>query len=155
MYRKSRYTDGLSSVGLFVSRAALVTNLLGIGRLKFKDYEVANIQPLISSSPLFSPLNKKLGSRNLARVIGVTELALGLMIGLHPVAPKVSAIGGVGAIGMFLTTLSFLATTPEAREEGQGMLTPSITGQFLLKDGVLLGASIVATAESLRSLQRR
>lgn len=155
MYRKSRFTDGLSSVGLSVSRAALVTNLLGIGRLKFKDYEVANIQPLILSSPLFSPLNKKLGARNLARVIGVTELALGLMIGLHPVAPKVSAIGGVGAIGMFLTTLSFLATTPEARQEGQGMLTPSITGQFLLKDGVLLGASIVATAESLRSLQRR
>jgi uncharacterized membrane protein YkgB len=33
-----------------------VANLLWIGALKFQDYEVENIKPLLTSSPLFSRL---------------------------------------------------------------------------------------------------
>ena len=56
---------------------------------------------------------------------------------------------------MFLTALSFLATTPGAWQEGQRMPSPSITGQFLLKDSVFLGASLLTAAESLRAARRR
>jgi len=48
-------------MGTSVLRSALVTNLVWIGALKFEDYEVENIRPLVSSSPLFSPVLKKLG----------------------------------------------------------------------------------------------
>jgi uncharacterized membrane protein YkgB len=154
---RARHTpaDGLASAGFSVLRSALVVNLLWIGALKFKRYEVDNIEPLVASSPLFSRLHRKLGAPRLARLIGVTEMTLGSLIAAEPLAPKASAVGSFGAAGMFLTTLSFLATTPQARQEGQRMWTPSITGQFLLKDGVLLGASLLTAAESLRAARRR
>jgi uncharacterized membrane protein YkgB len=61
-------------------RSGLATNLLWIGTLKFKQYEVENIDPLLRSGPLFSRLREKLGARRLARVIGIAEIALGSLI---------------------------------------------------------------------------
>jgi uncharacterized membrane protein YkgB len=52
---------------------------------------------------------------------------------------------------MMLGTLSFLATTPEAWQEGQGVPQLSMLGEALLKDGVLLGAAILTAAESLQA----
>lgn len=146
--------DDLASVGSSVLRSGLATNLLWIGALKFKQYEVENIDPLVRSSPLFSRLREKLGARRLARVIGIAEIAVGSLIAAKPVAPKASAAASLGAVGMFLTTLSFLVTTPEARQEGEGMLAPSPVGQFLLKDTVLLAAALLTAAESLRAARR-
>ncbi|WBB69155.1 DUF417 family protein [Micromonospora sp. WMMD812] len=143
--------DDLASVGFSVLRGALATNILWIGALKFKQYEVENDEPLVTSSPLFSRLRAKLGAQKLNRLIGVTEITLGSLIAAKPLAPRASAIGSFGAIGMFLTTLSFLTTTPEARQEGQGLLSLSQLGQFLLKDTVLLGAALLTAVESLRA----
>lgn len=144
--------DDLASVGSSVLRSGLATNLLWIGTLKFKQYEVETIDPLLRSSPLFSRLREKLGARRLARVIGIAEIAVGSLIAAKPVAPKAAA--SLGAVGMFLTTLSFLVTTPEARQEGEGMLVPSPVGQFLFKDTVLLAAALLTAAESLRAARR-
>ncbi|MFC3499784.1 YkgB family protein [Micromonospora krabiensis] len=143
--------DELASVGFSVLRYALATNILWIGALKFKPYEVENDEPLVSSSPLFSRLHAKLGKQRLNRLIGVTEIGVGSLIAAKPLAPRASAIGSFGAIGMFLTTLSFLATTPEARQQGEGILSLSQLGQFLLKDAVLLGAAVLTAGESLRA----
>ncbi|MGC5022775.1 YkgB family protein [Micromonospora sp. DT47] len=145
----------LASVGFLVLRSALATNILWIGALKFKQYEVENIEPLVTSSPLFSRFREKLGGQKLNRLIGVTEITVGSLIAAKPLAPRASAIGSFGAVGMFLTTLSFLATTPGTRQEGQGMLSLSLLGQFLLKDTVLLGASLLTAAESLRAARPR
>lgn len=146
-------TDNLARVGFSVLRSALATNILWIGALKFKQYEVDNTEPLVTSSPLFSSLRVKLGAQRLARLIGVTEMAVGTLIAVKPLAPRASAVGSLGAVGMFLTTLSFLATTPDARQEGQGRLSLSMAGQFLLKDSVFLGASLLTAAESLRAVR--
>lgn len=146
--------QALQSGGALTLRYALVTNLVWIGRLKFEDYEVENIHPLVSSSPLFSPVLKRLDEKRVARLVGVSEIVLGSMIAAQPFAARVSVIGGLGAIGMFATTLSFLVTTPGVRQEGHGRSKLSMVGQFLLKDGVFLGASVLATAESLRAAQR-
>ena len=73
------------------------------------------------------------------------------MIAAKPLAPRVSAAGSLGAVGMFLTTLSFLATTPELWQERQRTPKLSLAGQFVVKDIVLLGASVLTAAESLRA----
>ncbi|MER7439985.1 YkgB family protein [Micromonospora avicenniae] len=143
--------DDLASVGFTIVRCGLATNILWIGALKFKQYEVQNDEPLVTSSPLFSRLRQKLGAQKLNRLIGITEITVGSLIAAKPFAPRASAIGSLGAAGMFLTTLSFLFTTPEAREEGQGIFSISQLGQFLLKDTVLLGAALLTAAESLRA----
>jgi Protein of unknown function, DUF417 len=95
--------------------------------------------------------SRKLGAQKLGRLLGVTQITLGSLIAAKPVAPQASAVGSFGAAGMMLGTLSFLATTPEAWQEGQGMPHLSMLGEALLKDTVLLGAALLTAAESLRA----
>ena len=143
--------SGLASVGFTITRCGLATTLLWIGALKFKDYEVENAEVLVTASPLTSRLREKLGAQKLARLIGVTQITLGSLIAAKPFAPQASAVGSFGAAGMMLGTLSFLVTTPEAWQEGQGVPQLSMLGEALLKDSVLLGASLLTAAESLRA----
>ncbi|MEU4404075.1 DUF417 family protein [Streptosporangium sp. NPDC023963] len=144
----------LQTAGASALRFGLALNLVVIGRLKFEDYEVENIRPLITSSPPFSRLADMLGEQRLARLIGVSEIAIGSLIAAKSFAPRASALGSLAAAGMFTSTLSFLITTPEAWQERQGEPKLSLAGQFLLKDLVLLGASLFTAAESLRAASR-
>jgi reactive chlorine resistance protein C len=132
-------------------RCGLATTLLWVGALKFKDYEVQNAEVLVTASPLTARLRDRLGAQKLGRLLGVTQLTLGSLIAAKPVAPKAAAVGGFGAAGMMLGTLSFLATTPEAWQEGEGVPKLSMLGEALLKDTVLLGAALLTAAESLRA----
>jgi len=144
--------SSLASVGSTVTRYGLVTTLVWIGALKFTDYEVENAEPLVTASPLTSRLRKKLGKQKLAQLVGVMQIALGSLIAAKPLAPRASAVGSFGTAGMMLSTLSFLITTPEAWRAGPGGIRqPSVLGENLLKDTVLLGAALVTAAESLRA----
>ncbi|MEU9970770.1 YkgB family protein [Streptomyces malaysiensis] len=144
----------LENTGFPTIRYGLALNLLSIGRLKFESYEVENIRPLVTASPLFSRLLTELGEQKLARVIGATEMITGSLIAARPFAPRASALGSLGAVGIFATTLSFLATTPEAWQEKRREPKLSLAGQFLVKDIVLLGASLLTAAESLQASRR-
>jgi uncharacterized membrane protein YkgB len=144
---------GLTIVGLSVMRYGLATTLLWIGALKFKDYEVQNSEVLVTASPLTSRLRKRLGAQRLARLLGVAQITMGSCIAAKPFASRASAIGSLGAVAMFLGTLSFLATTPEAWQETEGIPQLSMLGESLLKDTVLLGASLLTAAEALRTAQ--
>jgi uncharacterized membrane protein YkgB len=145
----------LENVGATTLRLALATNILWIGALKFEEYEAELSEPMISTSPLFSWVNRKLGLRKTSRLIGVAEIALGSLIAAKPLAPRASAVGSLGAVAMFSTTLSFLFTMPGVWQEGYGKPRLSQPGQFLLKDSVLLGAALLTAAESLREARRR
>ena len=152
MNRQHTPANNLTSVGFSVLRSGLATTILWIGALKWQDYEVENIEPLVASSPLFSRLHGKLGAPKLARLIGATEIAIGSLIAAKPLAPRASAVGSIGAVGMFAITLSFLATTPELWQERQrGVPKLSSAGQLVVKDTVLLGAALLTAAESLRA----
>jgi len=151
----TRPATRLQSVGTSVLRSTLATTLVWVGALKFEDYEVENIHPMVSSSPLFSPLLEKLGEQTTARLIGMAEIAMGCLIGAKPLAPRASAIGSLGAAGTFAITLSFLATTPGVWQENYGAPKLSLVGQFLAKDTVFLGASLLTAADSLQAAHRR
>lgn len=154
MRMRSMVGQVLENTGFPTIRYGLALNLLSIGRLKFESYEVENIRPLVTASPLFSRLLTELGEQKLARVIGATEMITGSLIAARPFAPRASALGSLGAAGIFATTLSFLATTPEAWQERRREPKLSLAGQFLVKDIVLLGASLLTAAESLQAGRR-
>jgi reactive chlorine resistance protein C len=135
-------------------RFGLALNLMVIGRLKFEDYEVENIRPLIVSSPPFSRLAAMFGEHRLARIIGTTEMVIGSLIAAKRFAPRASALGSLAAVGMFTTTLSFLITTPEAWHQRRGEPKLSPAGQFLVKDFVFLGASLLTAADALQDARR-
>ncbi len=89
--------------------------------------------------------------RNFSRGLGVVEIAIALLIAAGPVWPKISILGSLGGTGMFLTTLSFVITTPGVWQAGYGFpALAGFPGQFLVKDVVLLGAAIWTLADSLR-----
>ncbi len=149
--KTSQVGHSLEAAGRMVLRSALAGSLLWVGTLKFAEYEAKNIEPMVSTSPLFSRINARLGLRKTAGLIGTVEIALGALIAARPLSPRASALGSLGAAAMFLTTLSFLRTMPGVWQEEHGLPALSLEGQFLAKDGVFLGAAILMAAESLQA----
>ncbi len=142
----------LERIGANLLRYGLVVILLWVGALKFTAYEAEGIQPLVTNSPLTSWGNAVIGMQGFAILIGIVEIVLALMILARSVSPKVSAIGSLGAAGMFLVTLSFALTTPGVWQQGYGFPFPSpMPGQFLAKDLILLGAAVWTAGEALRA----
>lgn len=131
-------------------RYGLVLVLLWIGGMKFTAYEANGIKPLVENSPLMSFLYHFLSVRNFAAALGVIEIITALLIASRPLSSKLSAVGSLVAICMFLTTLSFILSTPGVFEPTLGGFPAlSSNGQFLIKDVVLLGASILTFGEAL------
>jgi hypothetical protein len=65
-------------------------------------------------------------------------------------------VGSGLAAGMFLTTLSFLVTTPGWEPSLGGFPALSaMPGQSLLKDVVLLGVALSSAGEALEAVRRR
>ncbi len=134
-------------------RYGLVLTLVWIGAMKFTAYEAEGISPFISNSPLFSWTYPVFGKQGISNIPGVVEIVVALLIASRSWSPKASVIGSLLAAGMFVSTLSFLVTTPQAWIEANGFPALAVPGQFLLKDVVLLGASLWSAAEARRAVR--
>ena len=133
----------LQALGSGILRYGLTFLLLLFGTFKFFRFEAEAIQPLLTHSPFLGWLPATLGVQGSSALIGVFELVAGVGIAVGPWWPRIGSLAGLIATSTFLTTLSFLVTTP-------GVLAPgSDAGGFLLKDLVLLGAAIHAAGTSI------
>ena len=146
----------VQAVGSLVLRYGLVLVIGWIGLMKFTEYEAKGIQPLVAHSPLMGWLYGFLTVRALSNALGVVEVAIAVLIGLRPWSAKASAMGSAGAVLMFLTTLSFLLSTPGWEPSLGGFPALSaLPGQFLLKDVVLLGAALWSFGEAWAGIRCR
>ena len=95
--------------------------------------------------------------RGFSVLLGVVEVAIALLIATHPFAPRASALGSALAVGMFLTTLSFLVTTPGVWEPSLGGFPAlsAVPGQFLIKDLALLGISLWTLGKAWQVSEQR
>ena len=142
----------IEALGSQVLRYGLVLVVGWIGMMKFTAYEANGIQPLVAHSPLLGWMYHIWSVRQFSDGLGVVEVAIAILIALRQWSPKACAIGSVLAVLMFLTTLSFLFTTPGWEPSLGGFPALSaLPGQFLLKDVVLLGAAIWSLGEALTS----
>ena len=140
----------LKTIGTHITRYGLVLVLLWIGGMKFTAYEAEGIKPLVANSPLMGWVYSVMSVTAFSSLLGVVEIVIAALIALRPVWPKVSAVGSGLAVGMFLTTLSFLVTTPGWEPSLGGFPALSaMPGQFVLKDIVLLGAALWTAGEAL------
>jgi reactive chlorine resistance protein C len=138
------WTQNLEAVGRHAVRYSLVLVLLWIGGMKFTAYEAEGISGLVSNSPLMSWVYSLFSIRTFSALLGVTEIVIGLLIAARPLSVHAAVVGSAAAVLMFLTTLSFLLTTPGVWEPSAGGF-PALSvvpGQFLVKDFVLFGASL-------------
>jgi uncharacterized membrane protein YkgB len=142
-------SNRLQSIGMHVTRYGLVLVLLWIGGMKFTAYEAEGIRPLVANSPLMGWIYNVMSVTAFSSLLGVVEIAIGVLIALRPVWPAASVLGSGLAVGMFLTTLSFLVTTPGWEPSLGGFPAVSaMPGQFVLKDIVLLGAALWTAGEA-------
>ena len=141
----------LERVGIQLSRYGLVITLLLIGVLKFTAGEAHGIQPLVANSPLMSWLYRIFSLQGVSNLIGLVEIVVALLIALRPLSPRLSFIGSIGGIITFVLTVSFLFSTPGVFQFSHGFPLLGNAGQFLIKDLVLLGASIWTAAEARKA----
>jgi uncharacterized membrane protein YkgB len=139
----------IEKAGTAILRYGVAFLLLAIGALKFFEFEAKAIQPLVSNSPLMSWLYGVLSVQGVSNLIGTSEILTALLICTRRFAPAVSAVGSAIAVVIFSTTLSFLFTTPG----GLSPMGPAFG--FLVKDVVLLGASVHTAGEALRAARAR
>lgn len=139
-------------VGAHATRYGMVTVIGWVGAMKFTAYEAEAISGFVQNSPLMSWVYEVISVRAFSAALGVTEILIAGLIAVGPWFRKVGAIGALLAAGMFLTTLSFMVTTPGVFEPSLGGF-PALSvvpGQFLVKDFVLLGVSIWLLGRALR-----
>jgi reactive chlorine resistance protein C len=139
----------VATVGRYLVRYAVVVVIAWIGALKYTGYEAAAIQPLLAHSPIFSWLYGIFSVRTFAAVLGSVEIVAALLIAIRPLSPAISAIGSAMAVLLFLSTLSFLFTTPGVTAASGFPVLSGLPGQFLLKDLVLVSASLWTLGDSL------
>src|SRR5262245_58634334 len=171
--------------GLVLTRIGLVTVLVWIGSLKAFRYEDEGIVPFVANSPLMSffykapageyrqhmnkegelvPANREWHERNgtylFAYRLGSVIVLYGVLIALHPVFPRVAAVGSLLVFVMSFVTLSFLITTPEtwvpplgSSEHGFPLLSGA--GRLVIKDAIMMGAALVTMADSAQAYLRK
>lgn len=121
--------------------------------MKFTSYEAHGIAGLIANSPFMSWLHTLFGIEGGARVVGVLELATTAALIAGAFVPVLSALGPAMSTATYVITLTFFITTPRVFVPSLGGF-PAISGdigQFLLKDLVLLAASVTLLLASRAS----
>lgn len=145
---------------LALLRWALVVVFIWFGGMKFTAYEAAGIAPFIEHSPIMSWLHALFGIRGASSLLGVIELSTAAALILGAFLPICSALGAAMSAATYLITLTFFLSTPGVAEATAGGFPAisAVPGQFLLKDLVLLAASLSLLSASVQdsrlSIQR-
>jgi len=170
--------------GIAVTRIGLMVVLLWIGGLKAFKYEADGIIPFVANSPFMNFLindpgnykahrnpegalveqnrawHEKNGTYIFAYGLGSIIVLYGLLIGTHPWLPQVATVGSFLVFIMSLVTLSFLITTPECwvpalGDAQHGFPYLSGAGRLVIKDAIMLGASLVTMADSAQAYLKK
>ena len=143
--------ETIATVGDHALRYSIALVLFWIGAMKFTAYEAAAIEGLVASSPLTAWLYAVTDLRGAANLIGLIEVATALALVIGPLSRRVAIGGAIAAIITFTITLSFLFTAPGWEASLGGFPALSVVpGQFLLKDVVLLAASVSLLGRAVR-----
>ena len=141
---------GLTRFGDLALRYSLVLVLAWIGAMKFTAYEAGAIEGLVASSPLTSWLYGIFDLRGASNLIGGIELATAALLAFATLDRRIAIAGALAATVTFAVTLSFIFTAPGWEQSLGGFPALSVVpGQFLLKDVVLLAASVSLLGRAL------
>jgi reactive chlorine resistance protein C len=145
-YRVGLRSRPFELVGAAMLRYGLVVFLILFGLAKFTDAEARTIYPWVANSPSLGWLYAVTTAQGASNLLGVVELALGVLLAVRPWWPRASVIGSFGAVVVFAMTVSFLFTTPGLSPDTQG---------FLMKDLLLMGAAVWTAGDALWAAERR
>ena len=166
--------------GVALTRIGLIVVLCWIGGLKVCRYEAQGIVPFVAHSPFMSffyvdpagysshmnpegtvvqadiEWHDKNHTYAFSYFLGAVIVGYGLLLCLHPWFPQAAALGGFMVFLMSFVTLSFLVTTPECwvpalGDPDHGFPFLSGAGLLVVKDSIMMGASLVVMADSAKA----
>lgn len=121
----------LQKAGYNLGVIAMSLILLWIGIVKFTTEEALGIKPLVEHSFLMSWLYKIASVNAVSMIIGVFEIVTAIFLLISFKSNIAGRIGGYLSLIIFITTLSFLMTTPGIWKT---MESVPVTDFFILKD---------------------
>jgi reactive chlorine resistance protein C len=130
----------ISKTGFYLALYGTVIVLVWIGIFKFTPTEAKAIKPLVENSPLMSWLYLIGNEQQVSNFIGIFEIITAALLATFPFSKKLSLVGGVLNTVIFLSTLSFMFTTPNSFNVIDGILLPDA---FILKDLAFLGVGLM------------
>lgn len=137
------------AAGRGIALAGVVIPLVMIGILKFTQYEIDALKPLIGATPWLAWLYAVLGYAGTSYLLGVVELITAALFIASPWSARAGlAAGTLGAL-TFAATTSTLLAFPIWEPSLGGFPYLNFTGTFLIKDVALLGVSLVVLGEGL------
>ena len=129
----------LDTIGYTLGVLGTALILAWIGVYKFTLTEAKLIQPLVENHFAMGWLYKLFSIQMVSNLIGATEIAVAIALLIGIKHQKIAYFSGIAATIIFITTLSFLFTTPNTWKVSDGIL---VTNFFLLKDILFLAVSI-------------
>jgi uncharacterized membrane protein YkgB len=153
---RSEATTSPASVAEMIRRGVAIVALTGvvlplllIGGLKFTQFEIDALKPMIGGTPWLSWMYAVFGEAGTSYLLGAVELTTVLLLVASPWFPRAGVVGGAIATLTFLTTTSMLFALPIWEPAAGGFPALNGVGGFLIKDVALLGVSLVVMGESL------
>ncbi|MFT4693817.1 MAG: putative membrane protein YkgB [Francisella sp.] len=133
------------ATGLF----SVIVILLWLGVFKFTSAEAEAIKPLVENHILMGWIYSILPTQTVSNLIGTAEIFVGIALIVGLKYPKIGVFAGILASVIFITTTSFIFTTPGVFKIIEGI--PKIDF-FLFKDIALFGFSMMYVAKSMSKL---
>src|SRR6202049_2214602 len=123
-------------------RASMVLTFVLFGYQKWFDYEAQTLIPFISNGPLIFWLYPVFGIRGASVFLGVSEWLFGALLFLGFWNKRLGILGAIGSTGTFVMTVTIIPFMPNGWDPVAGF--PAMAGNvpFLMKDVVLLAASL-------------
>jgi uncharacterized membrane protein YkgB len=123
-------------------RASMVLIFLAFGYQKWWAYEAEVLIPYISNGPLIFWLYPVFGIRGASWFLGVSEWLFGALLFLGFWNKRLGILGAIGSTVTFVMTVTIIPFMPNGWDPVAGF--PAMAGNvaFLMKDFVLLAASI-------------
>jgi uncharacterized membrane protein YkgB len=136
--------SGLFAKGLdyHLIRASMVLIFLLFGYQKWFDYEAKVLVPFISNGPLIFWMYPVFGIRGASWFLGASEWLFGALLFLGFWDKRFGILGALGSTITFVMTVTIIPFMPNGWDPAAGF--PAMAGNvpFLVKDVVLLAASI-------------
>lgn len=151
-----RRSSRTTAIAALVARYGLVIVLAWFGAMKFTHYESQGISHWVANSPFLSWFYNIMSVDAFGRLNGSIELITAALLAAKPWYPKASVVGGMFASLFFVTTLSFMITTPGVGEASAGGFPVlSADGEFLMKDIALVGLALWLLVDAIDATRRQ
>jgi uncharacterized membrane protein YkgB len=125
-----------------IVRASMVIMFLFFGYQKWWAYEAERLVPFISNGPLIWWLYPVFGYQGASWFLGGAEWTFGSLLFAGFWDKRLGILGAAGSTATFIATVTIIPFMPDGWDAAAGF--PAMTGNvpFLMKDVVLLAASL-------------